>query len=157
MVRVSSCAHPELRDAIELVTRNRNRESPLQTFMNARSHHEERDGFSVLPKAPPASSFPEYPASWYLFCHTAELRKGPLSKRVLGHDLVVFRTASGRVALLNARCSHLGANLGCGRVVGESIQCPFHNWKYGADGRCTNVPGAGQIPSFARQDSYPVV
>jgi nitrite reductase/ring-hydroxylating ferredoxin subunit len=115
------------------------------------------DGVEDLPQAPPSSSFPDYPASWFPLCHTDELRKDPLSKRMLGRDLVAFRTQSGKLAVLNARCSHLGANLGCGRVLGESIQCPFHNWKYGVDGRCTHVPGAVEIPPFARQDSYPVV
>jgi phenylpropionate dioxygenase-like ring-hydroxylating dioxygenase large terminal subunit len=55
-----------------------------------------------------------------------------------------------------ANCSHLGADLGCGVVVGESIQCPFHNWKYGPDGVCHHIPGTNAIPAFARQTSYPV-
>lgn len=50
----------------------------------------------------------------------------------------------------------MGADLGCGVVVGESIQCPFHNWKYGADGVCHHIPGANSIPAFARQVNYPV-
>ena len=107
--------------------------------------------------APPASSFPAYPASWYLFGKVDALRHGPLSKRILGRDLVAFATASGQLAVLDARCSHLGANLGCGRVVGESIQCPFHNWQYGVNGHCTGIPGTSQIPPFARQASYPAV
>ncbi len=49
----------------------------------------------------------------------------------------------------------MGADLGCGTVIAESIQCPFHNWKYGADGVCNHIPGASTIPGFARQASYP--
>lgn len=109
-----------------------------------------------LPKAPPISSFPANPASWYLFCHRKELRKGPLAKRMLDRDLVAFQTESGRIAVLDARCAHLGANLGCGQIVGETIQCPFHNWQFGQDGRCEKIPGAAIIPPFARQQSYPV-
>lgn len=109
-----------------------------------------------MPKAPPISSFPANPASWYLFCHRGELRKGPLAKRMLDRDLVAFETDSGKVAVLDARCAHLGANLGCGQVVGETIQCPFHNWRFGCDGRCEKIPGATAIPPFARQQSYPV-
>ena len=119
--------------------------------------HGPMTGVDELPPAPPASAFAQYPASWYPFCHVNELQAGPLSKRILGRDLVAFRTASGKLSVINARCSHLGANLGCGHVIGESLQCPFHNWKYGADGRCTHVPGAAKIPGFARQDAYPVV
>jgi len=55
-----------------------------------------------------------------------------------------------------ANCSHMGADLGCGTVAGESIQCPFHNWKYGTDGVCSHIPGTSAIPEFARQTNYPV-
>lgn len=104
---------------------------------------------------PPASSFPAHPASWYLFGHARELSK-PLSKRILGRQLVAFRTRSGKVSVMAAHCSHMGADLGCGNVIGDSIQCPFHNWKYGADGVCNHIPGTNSIPAFARQTSYPV-
>ena len=30
-------------------------------------------------QAPPAEVFPEYPASWYLFGESREIRKGPVS------------------------------------------------------------------------------
>jgi aminopyrrolnitrin oxygenase len=105
---------------------------------------------------PPADAFVPYPASWYLFGHTRELGQ-PRSKRLLGRQLVAFRTASGNVSVLAANCAHMGADLGCGRVVGESLQCPFHNWKYGADGVCHHIPGTNAIPAFARQASYPTV
>jgi nitrite reductase/ring-hydroxylating ferredoxin subunit len=84
------------------------------------------------------------------------LRDRPLSKDILGRRLVAFRTKSGRVALMDARCSHLGADLGRGRIIGDSIQCPFHNWEYGSDGRCTHIPTTARIPAFARQACYPV-
>ena len=70
-------------------------------------------------KAPPADRFSKYPASWYLFCSSRQLKDKPISKRILGRELVAFRTASGRLVMMDARCSHLGADLGGGRVVGE--------------------------------------
>jgi nitrite reductase/ring-hydroxylating ferredoxin subunit len=100
--------------------------------------------------------FPAYPASWYLFCRSRRLRPGPLARDALGRRLVAFRTPAGRVALLDASCSHLGADLGRGRVVGESLHCPFHHWEYGPDGRCTRIPARESVPDFARQASYPV-
>lgn len=124
--------------------------------MNALENRTEPGGFAEMPKAPPASSFPVNPAAWYLFCHRNELRKGPLARRMLGRELVAFETQSGKIAVLDARCSHLGANLGCGEVVGETIRCPFHNWRFGRDGRCENIPGMAEIPAFARQQNYPV-
>jgi phenylpropionate dioxygenase-like ring-hydroxylating dioxygenase large terminal subunit len=110
-----------------------------------------------MPKAPMVSAFPTSPVAWYLFCHTSELQCGPVAKRILGRELVAFRTASGKLAVLDARCSHLGANIGCGEVVGETIQCPFHHWRFDRDGRCAEIPALREIPAFARQQSYPVI
>lgn len=108
--------------------------------------------------APPPrrESFPAYPATWYRFGAARELAR-PVSKRLLGRQLVGFRTAAGHVAVLAANCAHLGADLGCGRVVGETIQCPFHHWSYGVDGRCRHIPGTTTIPPFARQAVFPAV
>ncbi|HEX3528565.1 MAG TPA: Rieske 2Fe-2S domain-containing protein [Thermoanaerobaculia bacterium] len=107
-------------------------------------------------RAPAADAFVAFPASWYLFCAGRELRRGPLSRRILGRQLVAFRTESGRAVVMDAHCAHLGADLGCGSVVGETIRCPFHHWRYGTDGVCTFVPSRAEPPPFARLRTYPV-
>ena len=107
--------------------------------------------------APPAEQFPAYPSSWYLFGRAREIRRRPISKTLLGRRLVCFRTDDGQLAILDARCAHLGADLSRGCVVGETIICPFHNRRYGADGRCAYIPASAEIPAFARVRSYPVV
>ena len=107
--------------------------------------------------APSAELFPAYPVSWYWFCHSRELHRRPLSRELLGRRLVAFRTVSGKVAVLDARCSHLGADLGRGCVVGEAIRCPFHNWEYGTDGRCVRIPVTDAIPPTARQAVFPAL
>jgi nitrite reductase/ring-hydroxylating ferredoxin subunit len=106
---------------------------------------------------PSADHFPAYPAAWYLLCDARALRGRPLSREMLGKTLVAFRTAGGRLTVLDGRCAHLGADLGRGCVTGEAIRCPFHHWEYGPDGRCTHIPNAAAIPDFARQRSYPAV
>jgi phenylpropionate dioxygenase-like ring-hydroxylating dioxygenase large terminal subunit len=108
-------------------------------------------------QAPLPQQFPAYPVSWYWFGTSRELRRGPVSRALCGRRMVAFRTAGGRVCVLDARCSHLGADLGRGRVVGEAIQCPFHQWEYGPDGRCLHIPVASEIPATARQTCYPAV
>ncbi len=108
-------------------------------------------------RPPPSSEFPTYPASWYLFGASRELGNEPLSKRLLNRDLVAFRPARGQVALLDARCSHMGADLGRGSVIDGRLRCPFHGWEYAPDGACAHVPSTCDVPEFARQVSYPVV
>jgi nitrite reductase/ring-hydroxylating ferredoxin subunit len=108
-------------------------------------------------QAPPADRFPAYPVSWYLFCAARDLRRGPVARDTLGRRLVAYRTGAGAVAVLDAHCAHLGADLGRGRVVGDCLQCPFHHWEYGPDGRCTHIPASPDVPETARQASYPAV
>jgi nitrite reductase/ring-hydroxylating ferredoxin subunit len=104
------------------------------------------------PDRPPvAEHFPVHPASWYLFCPSKALRRGPVSKRILGRQLVAFRTERGSFAVMDAHCAHLGADLGYGVVKGETIQCPFHHWRFGFDGVC--VAGSDSAP---RLRTYPV-
>jgi nitrite reductase/ring-hydroxylating ferredoxin subunit len=76
---------------------------------------------------------------------------------MLGRSIVAFRTQSGKIAVMDGRCGHLGADLGQGEVVGEAIRCPFHHWEYGTDGRCRHIPAQTDIPAFARQTCYPAV
>ena len=97
---------------------------------------------------------PASPSAWLGFCTSRELATGPVSRRVAGRQLVAFRTDSGRVAVLDSRCVHMGSDLARGQVVGESIRCPFHHWQFGSDGRCTRIPAAVEIPSFACQRAY---
>ena len=108
-------------------------------------------------QAPLPERFPAYPVSWYVFCAARDLQRGPLSRDLCGRRMVAFRTESGRACILDARCSHLGADLGRGCIVGEAIQCPFHQWEYGPDGECTRIPVASEIPATARQAVYPAV
>jgi hypothetical protein len=60
--------------------------------------------------------------------------------------------------VLDAHCAHLGAHLGeGGRVMGETIRCPFHGWQYDADGACTHIPYCKRVPPRARMRSWPVI
>ena len=60
------------------------------------------------------------------------------------------------MALLDSRCAHMNADLANGCVIGETICCPYHNWRYDTSGRCVHIPAQPSIPAFARQRSYPV-
>src|ERR1700682_2703813 len=99
---------------------------------------------------------PLFPRSWYLFGATRELSDRPVSENMLGREIVAFRTTGGQVVAMDARCSHVGTNLGKGTIVGDQIQCPYHGWRYGPDGRCAAIPSGCPIPDFAYQKTYAV-
>jgi phenylpropionate dioxygenase-like ring-hydroxylating dioxygenase large terminal subunit len=100
-------------------------------------------------------SLPLWPASWYRFGSLTEIATKPVSKDLLGQRLVAFRTASGDVSVLDARCPHMHADLGGGNVVDDSLECPFHHWRFGGDGACVGVPCAENPPAFAKVFCYP--
>jgi len=101
-----------------------------------------------------------YPRGWYGVLFSDELACGERrSLHYFGRDFVAWRGASGRVAIADAHCPHLGAHLGDGRCEGEDIVCPFHGWRFGQDGRCNAIPYSRRIPPKARQGAlatYPV-
>ena len=95
---------------------------------------------------------PPYPSGWYAVVASHELTPGQVERRqYFGRELVVYRSASGAVAVADAYCPHLGAHLGYGgHVEGERLVCPFHGWQFGRDGRCEAMPYGQRIPATAR-------
>lgn len=95
--------------------------------------------------------------SWYAAALSHELARGhAFSRDWLGRRIALYRGQDGRVRALAARCAHLGADLGLGRVVEGGLRCGFHHWRYDGDGRCSNIPSQKEIPAFAKVASYPV-
>jgi phenylpropionate dioxygenase-like ring-hydroxylating dioxygenase large terminal subunit len=100
-----------------------------------------------------------FPNGWFAVAWSHELREGDVRPiHYFGEDMVLFRTRSGRARVLDAFCPHLGAHLGHGgRVMGETIRCPFHGWQYdGASGACSHIPYCERIPPQARVRSWEV-
>ncbi len=84
-------------------------------------------------------------------------KKAVKSLRFLGRDLVVFRGEDGSATILDAYCPHLGAHLGVGgKVIGNTIQCPFHGWRYDSKGECVSIPYCKKIPPRAHLQAWNV-
>jgi Rieske 2Fe-2S family protein len=72
-------------------------------------------------------------------------------------NLIVLRDRSGTVRALHNTCRHRGTRLcdaPCGELS-ETIQCPYHAWTYGLDGRLLGVPDAKEMEDFDKAD-YPL-
>ena len=83
----------------------------------------------------------------------------PRQVRILGEDLILFRTHQGRPGLLYPRCAHRGANLFYGGVEQNGIRCCYHGWLYDPEGHCLEQPcepGNGLRRDRIRQPWYPV-
>jgi len=106
-------------------------------------------------RAPAISEFSPFPASWYRLCSSRDINQSPFVRTVFNRRFVGYRNSNREAVVMDATCSHLGADLGLGNVVGDCIECPFHGWKYGSDGRCREVPGTTSPPDFSVQKVFP--
>jgi 3-ketosteroid 9alpha-monooxygenase subunit A len=102
--------------------------------------------------------FTPYPNSWYRVALATDIPKGTVKPlRCFGRELVAFRGDDGKVRVTDAHCPHLGAHLGHGgQVVGNTIECPFHAWRFAGDGTCVAIPYCEKIPPLARLRTWPV-
>jgi len=110
-------------------------------------------------KAAPRRNLDPFPSGWYVLAFADELRRGrTLTRTLAGHELVLFRTDSGRAAALDAYCPHLGAHFGHGgRVEGETLRCPFHGFRFDTEGRCVATGYASKPPPTAVGRTWPLV
>lgn len=97
---------------------------------------------------------------WYVAEWSENVTDRPVKVTMLGRDFVLFRDSGGKAVCLSNVCCHRGANLAQGRCEDDgTLSCPFHGWRFNAEGRCTTIPSAAEpaahIPAAARVDSYP--
>lgn len=106
---------------------------------------------SIEPCESKSYNGPGFAIGWYSVARTEELKVGEVQRVVcFDRELALYRTRSGVAVVQDAFCPHLGAHLGVeGRVVGESLRCPFHGWRFDTSGECVEIPYCDEIPSRA--------
>jgi nitrite reductase/ring-hydroxylating ferredoxin subunit len=78
---------------------------------------------------------------WTPVALSQDIPAGAATPAQLGeNDLVVWRTASGRINAWSDRCPHRGMRLSHGFVRGEFLSCIYHGWRYGDGGQCHKIP-----------------
>ena len=82
---------------------------------------------------------------WYWAMPSGSLRsRQTKSLTLMGKELVLYRTDSQQVVALDGYCPHMGAALGQGNVIGNTIRCPLHHWQFDQTGQCTKIPACGE-------------
>jgi phenylpropionate dioxygenase-like ring-hydroxylating dioxygenase large terminal subunit len=83
----------------------------------------------------------EHPfSSWLVALPSTDLKSKPVSRKIMGEQIVFYRDSKGKAHALENICPHKQALLSEGRVINDNIQCPYHGWEFGGDGKCKNIP-----------------
>jgi nitrite reductase/ring-hydroxylating ferredoxin subunit/multimeric flavodoxin WrbA len=69
-------------------------------------------------------------AQWRDLGPADEFRKTELSEATLGRVKVAVSYRDGRFGVIAGTCNHAGGPLGQGRLDGDYVVCPWHNWKF---------------------------
>jgi len=101
---------------------------------------------------------------WYILCLSRELPQDKPIRRILYEmPYVAYRDKEGQAVVMLDRCPHRGVRLSEGRCQNGELACPYHGWKFGKNGKLTQVPSDGDhsepaidwsgetIPSFEQE------
>jgi len=115
----------------------------------------------IGPGSPCGEFFRRY---WHPVSLSSEVGKNPIPLKILGEDLVLFRSKNGELGLVHKHCPHRNASLVFGKCESKGIRCCYHGWLFAPDGEILETPGeaddsesAKNIRERLRLGAYPVI
>jgi Rieske 2Fe-2S family protein len=92
---------------------------------------------------------------WLLVGHQSQIPKpgDHFLATITGESVIVTRDQKSQVRGFYNVCRHRGTRLKedtCGHA--SAIQCPYHAWTYGLDGRLIGAPHMDEVPGFDKAD-----
>lgn len=100
---------------------------------------------------------------WHPIAGVDALDRHPIQPvRLMGEDLVLFKTREGEYGLTDRHCAHRSADLSYGYVEARGIRCNYHGWQFDVEGRCIQQPFEEAANPQAREQckvslqAYPV-
>ena len=97
---------------------------------------------------------------WIPVRPTAQLvEEEVMAVRILGEDLVLFRSADGQIGLVGDRCPHRMTEMRYGIPDVGGLRCCYHGWMFDPAGRCVETPLESPNDPFKdriRIKGYPV-
>ena len=95
---------------------------------------------------------------WYIILESKEIGQNkPIKIKRLNENLTLWRDKTGKVNCITDRCCHRGASLADGKIVDNNIECPFHGFQFGGDGKVKIIPANGKntpIPESQHVKAY---
>lgn len=93
-------------------------------------------------------------SGWVPLCRVEQLAEpgSYYSIDLLGTPLVVTRDREGALRVLSRTCRHRWMEVVTGSGVAPALQCPYHLWTYGMDGRLASALEMQGVDGFCRED-----
>lgn len=114
----------------------------------------------VGPGTPCGEFFRRY---WHPVAIAADVGELPTAVRILGEDLILFRTTADEFGLVHKQCPHRRASLEFGKCEARGIRCCYHGWLFAPDGEILETPGEAEdaqpaidVRRRTRLGAYPV-
>jgi phenylpropionate dioxygenase-like ring-hydroxylating dioxygenase large terminal subunit len=77
---------------------------------------------------------------WYGVARSDEVTDRPLGITLWQQEIVLYRDSVGQVHALEDRCPHRQVKLSQGQVVGDTVECAYHGWRFDQAGHCAAIP-----------------
>ena len=96
-----------------------------------------------------------FSAQWVCVGHQSQIAKAGqyFLAQIAGESLIVVRDPKSEIRGFYNVCRHRGTRLkedSCGHA--SAIQCPYHAWTYGLDGRLIGAPHMDEVPGFDKAE-----
>ena len=99
-----------------------------------------------------------YPRNcWYVAATSDEVTNTPFPRRLLDDEVVLWRSASGKLMAFENRCAHRAFPLSHSIIDGDQLVCGYHGCTYEPDGTCSHIPSQEHVPTGMRVRVFPVV
>lgn len=92
--------------------------------------------------------------AWYPLLPARALRGKPLATALFGRPLVLVRL-NGQARCFEDCCPHRHVPLSEGKIVGHTLQCAYHGWRFDAEGKCCHTTGGLCADATADTDLRP--
>ena len=111
--------------------------------------------YFVSPKVFAEEQEKVFSRQWLLVGHQSQIADAGdyFVQNVIGESLILMRDKRGGIHGFFNVCRHRGTRLKedqCGHA--SAIQCPYHAWTYGLDGRLIGAPHMDEVPGFNKAE-----
>ncbi|WP_321821579.1 MULTISPECIES: aromatic ring-hydroxylating dioxygenase subunit alpha [unclassified Burkholderia] len=93
--------------------------------------------------------------AWYAAAWSEEIGRELFQRKMLNEPVLLYRTEDGCAIAMSDYCPHRFAPLHLGKLVGDTVECPYHGLQFDCTGKCVDNPhGDGAIPKAAHVRTY---